>query len=255
MRLDSGECQRHVRGRHQPADEAAGQISALGPDDPAHDVPDEAQTRKEKDEGPERTGSDAAERAVGSLREQRQDDEGHDAEADTASQVDVVNLRGQRMQAALLHQQQHLDGDDAARKPHRAHAGEDAGRHDDQSGDLRRAVDVLPGRDDVRRYRDCDRTAQEDCRERGPAGHPEPPGDAGQRPQHGEGPNASKPGGRPVGVARTLTFQADGRSAKSGNDQTDDVGGGHWRRGRMGSSGMPRQQILRDSRGDDAGSF
>ena len=76
------------------------------------------------------------------FRQQRQDDDGHHAEARGRAQLLVVDASDQRVQPRLLDQEQRGDGDDAAREREPSEAGGQRRRHDDQRRGLGRRIDV-----------------------------------------------------------------------------------------------------------------
>ena len=192
---------------------------------PRH-VAQKAQGGKEENQRPQLARPEAAERAVGPLREQRQDDAGHDREAHTGSKLHVIDPPHERVQPGFLHEQQRLERDDRAGKPIGPGPGEQPRGKNNQGSDLRRPVHILAAGCGVCHRDDRDGAREEHrCRRRQP-GLPQPSAEPGQCPEHREGPNPAETGDRPVGMPGPLTLQTDGAPAQRGDQETEDVGGG-----------------------------
>ena len=177
-------------------------------------VAGEADAGKEQDQHPELARPDPAQGTNRALREQRQDDDGHHAEARRRPHLLVVYPLGEIVQPRLLHQEERRQGDDAARERQPPEPGGHASRDDDECGGLARGVDIARAGDKVAGDDERHRARREDDGETQEVPRREPSGQAGDPAEHGEGANATEARVRSAGVAGALPLDANGRAAE-----------------------------------------
>ncbi len=216
------ERERDIRRRDHPAERTADEISARGADRSLEYVPDEAQAREEQDEQPHLPRPNRLIRTVRPLRQQRQDDERHDREAHASTQFRVVDPMDEGMEPRLFDQQQHLDGDDAARDPGQTHPRQETGSDQENRRHFGGAVDLLPARSGVCRDRQCDRAGDEQRGNRG-CFFGEPTGDASNRAEHRKRAHAGEARGRAVGVAGPLALDPDRGTTERCDQQASQI--------------------------------
>ena len=103
------------------------------------------------------------------------------------------------------------------------HPRERAGSQDDERGDFRRAVDVVPRPRDVRREHERGRADEEDGRELLALLRPEKAADAGKPAEQRERANAGEMRVRSARASGPLAFEADRQSAYRRREHVEEI--------------------------------
>jgi hypothetical protein len=186
----------------------------LGPCRPSREITDETQAREKQHQRPEQSRTNAAERAVRTLGQERQNDQRHDGESCARAHFNEVEFRNESVELAFLDQQQEGERDDGGRDAIVSCSGQHAGRKNDERGNFGGAVNVGSARGLIRHDNESAKSREKDDGGTREACVPQPSAQSGDESQQRERAQTGESGARAFGFAAPLTLEADGHPAE-----------------------------------------
>jgi hypothetical protein len=204
------------------AEQARHSVAASLPHGPARQVTDEIESREQQDDRPQGAGPEAVERAVGTGRQQRQNDERQYGELQCGRDFPLTDATDHLMDPRLLDQRQDHDRGRGAGEEWEPEAGRGPEDQHHERRHFRRPLDGTTtgaGRHHVGGDGERHGARQNRRAHSLHAARDEPAGYAAERSEQQEGASTGEPGLRARGVARPFTLDADGKPRQRGHPE------------------------------------